>query len=382
MRGSSRPTAIAQRRSGWSTAWPLSLFYLLLVVYASLYPHGGWRSQGIAPWSFLTAPWPSHLTHLDLLSNFLGYVPLGFLLALALARSGAGRAAWVVGMLVPSLLSLLMEGTQSYQLHRVPSQVDWLLNSAGGVFGAALAWLLWRWRLLGAWNAFREVGLVRHTHGGLLVLLLWPLALLYPTSVPYGLGQVWSRLEATLIELTRDSLLEGWIPQPAALPPLSPLTEAVVVALCVWAPLLLGFAILRRPWYRLLFTLLSVPVVLGASVLSASLTHGPQHAWVWLTQPASLGLTFALAMTLFSLSIGHRTAAVLSLLAWSFALGWLNRAPEVAYFSQSLQVWEQGHFSHFHGLSKWLGWLWPYAALWVGLRLALRPAPSSYNERP
>ncbi len=382
MWGTSRSADMGQGRVGWSTAWPLFLFYLVLVVYASLYPFTGWRSQGIAPWSFLTAPWPSFLTTFDLVTNFLGYVPLGFLLALAVARSGGGRAAWVLGMLVPALVSMLMEGTQSYLLHRVPSQVDWLLNSAGGVFGAALAWLMLRWRLLGPWNAFREAGLVQHTHGGLLVLLLWPLALLYPTSVPYGLGQVWSRLEATLIELTRGSLLEGWIPQPAVLPPLSPLTEAVVVALCVWAPLLLGFAILRRMSHRLVFTLLSIPVVLGAGVLSASLTYGPQHAWVWLTQPASLGLTFALAMTLFSLSIGHRTAAVLSLLAWGFALGWLNRAPEVAYFSQSLQIWEQGRFIHFHGLSQWLGWLWPYAALWVGLRLALRPAPSSYNGRP
>lgn len=382
MKATSRSVDLGPERAGWSTAWPLFFFYLVLVVYASLYPFTGWRSQGIAPWSFLTAPWPSFLTTFDLVTNFLGYVPLGFLLALAVARSGGGRWAWVLGMLVPALVSLLMEGAQSFLLHRVPSQVDWLLNSAGGVFGAGLAWLMMRWRLLGPWNAFREAGLVRHTHGGLLVLLLWPLALLYPTSVPYGLGQVWFHLEATLIELTQGSLLEGWIPQSAPLPPLSPLTEAVVVALCVWAPQLLGFAILRRLLHRLVFALLSIPVVLGASVLSASLTYGPQHAWVWLTQPASLGLIFALAMTLFSLSIGHRTAAVLSLLAWSFALGWLNRAPEVAYFSQSLQIWEQGRFIHFHGLSQWLGWLWPYAALWVGLRLALRPAPSSYNGRP
>jgi hypothetical protein len=79
-------------------------------------------------------------------------------------------------------------------------------------------------------------------------------------------------------------------------------------------------------------------------------------------------------MTLFSLTVGHRTAAVLSVLAWGFALGLLNRTPEVAYFAQSLQIWEQGRFIHFYGLSRWLGWLWPYMALMVALRLALRPA--------
>jgi len=368
-------------RRGISTAWPLFLFYFVLVVYASLYPFTGWRSQGIAPWLFLTAPWPSYLTTFDLVSNFMGYVPLGFLLALALARSGYPRAAWWLGMAVPAMVSLLMEGTQNFLLHRVPSQVDWLLNSAGGAMGVLLAWLMLRWGLLGPWQAFRQTGLVQRTHGAVLVLLFWPLALLYPTPLPYGLGQVWPRLEAALIRLTEGSILDGWVPQPALSPPLSPLTEAVVVALCVWAPILLGFAILRRTTHRAVFMLLSIPMVLGVSMLSASLTYGPQHAWVWLTQPVSLGLIFALAMTLFSLTIGHRTAAVLSLLAWSFALGWLNRAPEVAYFAQSLQIWEQGRFIHFHGLSQWLGWLWPYGALWVGLRLALRPAPSSYNGR-
>lgn len=369
-------------RRGVSTAWPLCLFYLVLVVYASLYPFTGWRSQGIAPWLFLSAPWPSYLTTFDLVSNFLGYIPLGFLLALALSRSGYRRAIWWVGIAVPAVVSLLMEGVQNYLLHRVPSQVDWLLNTGGGVLGVVMAWLLLRWGLFGPWQAFRQAVLVQRTHGAVLVLLSWPLALLYPTPVPYGLGQVWPRLEAALVRLTEGSFLDGWVPLPTPSPPLSPLTEAVVVALCVWAPILLGFAILRRTPHRLIFMVLSLPMVLGVSLLSASLTYGPQHAWVWLTQPVSLGLTFALAMTLFSLSIGHRTAAVLSLLAWSFALGWLNRAPEVAYFAQSLQTWEQGRFIHFHGLSQWLGWLWPYAALWVGLRLALRPASSSYNGYP
>lgn len=367
---------------GWSTAWPLFLLYLVLVVYASLYPFTGWRSQGISPWIFLSAPWPSYLTTFDLASNFIGYVPLGFLLALALARSGYRPAAWWIGVLVPACVSLLTEAAQNFLMHRVPSQVDWLLNTAGGALGVVLAWLLLRWRLLGPWQSFRQVGLVQRTHGAMLVLLAWPLALLYPTPVPYGLGQIWPRLEAVLVRLTEGSVLDGWVPQPAPAPPLSPIAEAVVVALCVWGPMLLGFAILRRIAYRVVFVVLSLPMVLGISLLSTSLTYGPQHAWVWLTQPASMGLTFALAMTLFSLSIGHRTAAVLSLLAWSFALGWLNRAPEVAYFAQSLQLWEQGRFIHFHGLSQWLGWLWPYAALWVGLRLALRPASSSYNGRP
>ena len=60
-------------------------------------------------------------------------------------------------------------------------------------------------------------------------------------------------------------------------------------------------------------------------------------------------------------------------LAVAFALGLLNRAPESPYFAQSLEAWQYGRYPHFHGLSQWLGWLWPYFALGYGIWLASRP---------
>jgi len=370
------PAAAASRRS--SLAWPLALIYLVLVVYASLYPFGGWRFQGVMPWAFLFAPWPPHWTGFDVGTNLLAYVPLGLLLALALARSGYPRAAIWVGLLLPSLVSLLLEGTQTLLVqHRVPSQVDWLLNSTGAALGVLLAWLLLRSRWMLRWTALRQSALVTHTYGAVVVLALWPLALIYPTSVPFGLGQIWHRLEAALFDLATGTFLQTWMPQPLPALPLSPLTEAVLVALCLWAPLLLGYALLRRVGQRFVFLLLALGVALGVVLLSASLTYGPTNAWAWLSSAASLGLIFALALGLLSLALGHRSAAVLSLLAWVLALALLNRAPEVPYFAQSLQIWEQGRFIRLHGLTQWLGWLWPYAALWVGLRLALRPAQRS-----
>ncbi|WP_369407344.1 VanZ family protein [Macromonas nakdongensis] len=365
-----------------SLAWPVALAYAVLVVYASLFPFTGWRLQGIAPWSFLLAPWPQYWTGFDIAANLLGYVPLGLLLTLAVARTGRGRGAWLLGTLGPVCLSLALESVQSYLTQRVPSQVDWGLNSLGAALGAVLALLLLRWRVLGPWVQFRQACFVPDTRGALVLLLTWPLAVLYPTSVPFGLGQAWQRLEVALVQLTEGSALQGWLPQAAPSLPLSPLAEALVVALCVWAPVLLGYAVLRRPGQRFVFALLFGVVLLSAGVLSASLTFGPVHAWAWLTPPASLGLVVAAAMSLFGLALGHRTAAVLSLLAWSFALGLLNRAPETAYFAQSLETWEQGRFIRFHGLSQWLGWLWPYAALWVGVRLALRPRGAHYNATP
>lgn len=373
--------------SSASRPYPLALvlvlLYAALVVYASLYPFSGWRYQGVALWAFLFAPWPAHWTGFDVAANLLAYVPLGLLLTLAVARSGSTRLAASVGLLLPCLLSLALESAQGLLVqHRVPSQVDWLLNTAGAALGVGLALWLLRSRWPARWSAFRQTGLMPQTHGAPVLLALWPLALVYPTSVPFGLGQAWYRLEGTLYAWAEGSFLQPWLPVPLPEPPLSPLTEAIVVALCVWAPLLLGYAVLRRVGQRLLFMLLALALVLGALLLSASLTWGPGHAWAWLTPSASLGLSFAVSLALLSLALGHRAAAVLSLLAWVLALTLLNRAPAVPYFAQSLQLWEWGRFIQLHGLSQWLGALWPFAALWVGLRLALRAAPGqAYNRR-
>ena len=65
-----------------TSAWPLALTCIVLIVYASLYPFGEWRDQGLSPFSCLWSPLPRYWTGFDVAANLLGYFPLGFLLAL------------------------------------------------------------------------------------------------------------------------------------------------------------------------------------------------------------------------------------------------------------------------------------------------------------
>lgn len=116
-----------------SAAWPLSWLYAGLVVYASLYPFEGWRIQGIAPWSFLTAPLPKYWTGFDVVSNVLGYAPLGFLGCVAVLRLRPRWPAVVLVTWLSLLLSLLMESLQMFLPMRVPSNVDLGLNVAGAL---------------------------------------------------------------------------------------------------------------------------------------------------------------------------------------------------------------------------------------------------------
>lgn len=323
--------------------------------------------------AFLWAPFPQYWTVFDVVANLLGYAPLGFLLALALLRSGWTSGAWPVAVGLPVMLSLSVESLQNLLPMRVPSNVDLVLNALGAMTGAGLAWILVRLGGLRRWSTFRAAWFEPETHGSLVLLALWPIALLYPASVPFGLGQVADRLEAGLVQFLADTPFLTWLPQRLeAATPLSPLAEAFCVALGLMAPMLMGYGDLRTTTKRLVFGLALLACAMGAAGLSSALTYGPDHAWSWLSPQARLGLAMALFGGLLLLGLSRRLCLVAMLLCLAVSLSLLNRAPASPYFAQSLEVWEQGRFIRFHGLSQWLGWLWPYAVLVLGIRAVVR----------
>ncbi|UCU94697.1 VanZ family protein [Hydrogenophaga taeniospiralis] len=356
-----------------SSAWPLALLFAALVVYASLYPFQGWRMQGVEPMAFMLAPLPKYWTAFDVVSNFLGYAPLAFLLALSLLRSGAGGWSWLLGFTLPLLLSFGVETLQNYLPMRVASNLDLALNGAGAMLGATAAWVLERLGGLRRWSQFRADWFVPGAHGSLVLLALWPAALLYPVSVPFGLGQVWDRLEMELAHLLAETPFLAWVPFRVENPlPLSPLAEAFCVALGLLAPLLMGFADMRSLSRRVGFLVAFFVCALAVAGLSSALTYGPDHGWAWITSQALLGLALAFVAGLALLALPRRVCHALMLLCLATSLSLLNRAPVSPYFDQSLEVWEQGRFIRFYGLSQWLGWAWPYAALLFGLRAIAR----------
>lgn len=347
-----------------TSALPLALIYICLIEYASLYPFTDWRDQGIVPWGFLLAPLPKYWTGFDVVSNVLGYVPAGFLVALAAWRTGRGRRAIWLATLVCAVLSLVMETLQSYLPARVPSNVDFALNLAGGWSGAVAASWLERLGAIDHWSRLRARWFVADARGALVLLALWPAALLFPAAVPLGLGQVLERLEAVLVQLLEDTPFLVWLPvRDMELQPLVAGAEFVCVLLGALIPCLVGYCIIRSGARRAVFVLLTILVGVATTGLSAALSYGPQHAWDWIHPPVLVGLGMALVLGIVMLGVPRRGAAALALLGMGIYLSLLNQAPADPYFSQTLQTWEQGQFIRFNGLGQWLGWLWPYAAL-------------------
>ncbi len=373
-----RGVPVLQRNEpdGAATSFPLLLVAICLTVYASLYPFADWRDQGISPLNFLFAPWPRYWTGFDVGINLAGYAPLGFLLVLAALRSARIKWAVSAAVLAAALLSLCMEALQSYLPSRVPSNVDLLLNIAGAWVGGCTAWLLEKIGALQRWSRFRDRWFAIDAGGALALLVLWPVALLFPASVPMGLGQVFERLELALAEALADTPFLDWLPvRDIELQPLVPGAELLCVALGALIPCLLAYCVIRAVWQRAVFALVMLTAGLAASGLSAALSYGPEHAWAWLDAPVRAGLVLAALLALLLLPVRRRGAAAFTLLALAIHLGLLNQAPASAYFAQTLQTWEQGRFIRFNGMVQWLGWLWPYAALFYVLARLSGPTP-------
>lgn len=361
-------------------AWPLAFAYTGLIVYASLYPFSQWRDQGLWPLEFLQAPLPRYWTGFDVISNVLGYLPLGFLLGVAWLRSRqqAVSALRVVAIvfLVGTGVSLVLEAVQAYLPARVPSNVDLALNSAGSLAGGVLAVGLERMGVLSRWSRFRQRWFSQDANGALALLVLWPFGLLFPAAVPLSLGQVFERAEAALTQALDETPFLEWLPvREMELQPLVPLAELVCVALGLLVPVLLGYSVITGLARRLLAAAWVLACALGVSALSSALSYGPEHAWAWLSLAAQVGLAAGMVAALAACLLTRRAAASIALLALGIHLTLINQAPTSAYFAQTLHDWEQGRFIRFHGLSQWLGWLWPYLVLAYLLRRVSRRDP-------
>jgi VanZ family protein len=352
-----------------SSATLFALLFAVLIGYASLYPFSGWRDQGVGPFEFVTAPWPRYWSHFDTVANCLGYLPLGFLSALALMRTTLVPRPVVWVTLAAWAFSLCLEALQTYLPQRVPALSDWLLNTAGALAGAWLASAMERLGAIDHWSRFRSRWFSRDVRTSIVLLATWPVALLFPPAVPLGLGQVFERLE-TLVEKTfAGTPFLQWLPvRSLELQPMAPVSEVVCVALGLLAPCLLGYAVIDDWTRRMkLFAVLS-SVAMLASSLSAALSYGPGSAWAWISLPASIGLAGGAALAILGMGLAPRACLAWLLVALVWQLSLVNLVPSTPYFAQTLQGWEQGRFVRFNGLAQWLGWIWPYAAVLVAVQ--------------
>ena len=351
-----------------SSAAPLAWLYAALIGYASLYPFSGWHLSGVAPLAFLSLPWPRWWTWFDLVTNLIGYLPFGALAFGALVRSGVRTRFSMLGALAAgAALSFSMEFLQNFLPQRVASNVDLGVNVLGTLGGVLVGWTVHVRGGVERWQAARDRWFITRSAGGLALLLLWPVGLLFPLPVPLGQGQVLLRLQKLLPQWLEGTPVapwfEGWADADLERSALSPGGEFALIALGLLAPSLIAFSVARPGWRRLVLVGGAAALGCAATTLSTALNFNPQHLLAWSTPQALAAIGFAAAFACILAIVPGRAAAGVGLIVLTALVTLVSQAPADPYFAQSLQLWEQGRFIRFHGAARWVGWLWPYAAI-------------------
>jgi VanZ family protein len=336
--------------------------YLLLVIYASLYPFSGWRDQGVAPDAFLFAPMPRYFTIFDIVTNLVGYFPLGFIIVLALHIPQRPLLAIALATLSAVVVSALLEAVQTYLPSRVASNLDVICNTAGAFFGALvgarLAPLLLSERMRSLRGNWLAPG--RHADLGLVLLGLWLLTQANPALLLFGNGDLRADLGLGLAPFSAEGFRD---------------METAIVALNLIALGALTTLIVCERIYAWALVSFMVFLTLLAKALASALLFKPENYLVWLTPGAQDGLTIGMLVLLFLPWLPRGLLAVLAVLLLGGAVLMVNLVPENPYHTANLPQWQQGQFLNFNGATGTVALFWPFGAMvWAASVRRLRKA--------
>jgi VanZ family protein len=339
----------------------LLLAYVLLIIYASLYPFSGWRDQGVSPFAYLTERLPRYITAFDVVTNLVAYMPLGFFALLALHPLVRGKRAFAVASLAGCVLSFAMEALQTYLPSRISSNLDFATNSLGAFVGAGLA-LCFGVRLLGR-GKMHELRhrwvLDGHQYDlGLVLLGLWLFTQLNPATLLFGNGDLRALFEEVPAVLHPADV---FIQMEAAV------TASNTVAIGLFMSCLTQD---KRPLRGLLLVLLAAALALKTVAVGELLKA--QTVFAWLTPGALLGLVAGVLALIMMLALPRAARMALAGLLLMAATVLVNLAPENPYFADALQFWPQGYFLNFNGVTHLVSLAWPFAALFYLMLLAPR----------
>ena len=340
--------------------------YVVLTVYASLYPLEGWRNHGLSPFAYLDAPWPRYITSFDIAANLLGYMPYGFLCVAALEPRARGGAAAAIAIGTAFVLSLLLEAAQSYLPARVAMNLDVLCNVAGAALGTGLAVALMpRWMRDGPMSRARATLFLPgiEIDVGLVLIGLWLFTQLNPAALLFAAGDLRDFVAATAGRARRPEFFVGVEAFTAA-------ANLVGVGLLV--------STLARPGQpvRLLVCAL-IAVALGVKIAAFAVVMRAENVLAWLTPGAQYGLVAGLVAVLLAVRLSRTARFALAAVLLMAATVLVNLAPPNPYLVATLKLWQQGHFLNFNGLTRLVSALWAFAAIAYLIYLAAQRRESS-----
>jgi len=331
----------------------LAIGYAMFIMYASLSPFSGWRSQGIDFIEMLGVPFRVTYTAFDAALNLLSYLPFGLLVCLALRARFGAVASVNISLLLGMALSVSMEYLQMYLPARISSNMDVLSNSAGMLIGALLAVSItsWPWLLtrLTHWRS----SLFQHGKEmdfGLALLMLWMFVQINP-SLPM-LGNVFiSEVARQPFVVLPSAPFDGW--------------ESIAVTLNLLMLGTLLLTLLRAPSNVVTTLLVVLSVVALVKFIAAALLLRSWALLLWINSEAVLGMLLGMSLLLVLIWLTRAVAlgfgAVVALSYFVIVNFMINgNTPSAA---MSIYHWHYGHLLNYNGLAQTITLIFPILLL-------------------
>ena len=327
------------------TARMACVAYVLLIIYASIFPFNFNASVGALFLDWVFAPIPKYITSFDIFTNILGYLALGFLAVFAAYPRLKGHQALLFAILLGGFLSAGLESLQTWLSTRIPSNVDWLANTSGVMIGALLAISLDpRWLSGGAFHR-KRIEWFGLRSSGILLALAFPWAQIYPQSAWLAMGSLISDRSILWTSTFNFATIE----------------IATTMAAWIFSGACIALAMRDgAPKIRLVMgVLLSAVMIKG---LFSGMQFGVEKSFSWLTQPALWGMIFSSILLISALQVRRGWLYLIAIFSLSAMLFLVNFFPQNPYYLVTIQEWRQGRLIHFNHLMLWLAWIWPIAA--------------------
>lgn len=348
----------------------LSLLFLLAVAFATLYPFSDWRPRTPSLFAFLHDGLPRWWTWFDVLSNVLAYGLLGLLLTLAWLERIRPVSATVLATVCCATLSLGLESLQGYLPNRVPSVLDWIANTAGGLAGAWLGAMLNRASHHGDRIAVpvRARWYEQGPPGGWVLLLLWLSAQLVPQRMMFATGQVLPLLQRAVDGLVSDERIDLsavvdrlWGGTSGASYGMAIEAASVLAATCAIGALV--FSLVQGPRRRLVLLASVALVAFALRSLATQMVYASASPLAWLTPGVQGGLVVGAALLYGLETLGPRGRAATAIVATLAGTLLVNLAPEDPYFESTLAGLRDWQLENLHGLLRTVSVTWPALAV-------------------
>jgi len=322
--------------------------------------------MGLPIFDYLIAPWPRYFEIGEIIVNFIGYMPLGFVMVFALPQSWAWKRQVAITVLCAALLSFCMETMQNFLPMRVSSNVDLLANSVGAFLGA-LAGVRWGQAIFAPGRGltyWRERYIADDGLTGdiaLILIVLWVFVQLTPDQLLFAGGELRSLLD---------------IPPPLPFEP----ARLIVFETAQTASMMLAVGLFARCTLRTSGSALVLGLLLlgmGARLAGSTFFFVPSNPLAWLTPGVQYGFFTGAALLFIALRLPRVAQHALAGASLLMASVLINVIPESPYSGGGPVIIRRANYLNFYALCRLVAAIWPFAALaylsalglWRGERL-------------